>query len=41
VETITEMVQMIESNRYFESCQRVIRGFDDMTAKAVNDLGRL
>lgn len=41
VETISEMVQMIETNRYFEACQRVIRGFDDMTAKAANDLGRL
>ncbi len=41
VETITEMVQMIETSRYFDSCQRVIRGFDDMAAKAVNDLGKL
>ncbi len=41
VESISEMVQMIETNRYFDTCQRVIRGFDDMAAKAVNDLGRL
>lgn len=41
VETITEMVQMIETNRYFEACQRVIKGYDDMAAKAINDLGRL
>lgn len=41
VETISEMVQMIETNRYFEACQRVIRGFDDMAAKAANDLGKL
>lgn len=41
VETITEMVQMIETSRYFDTCQRVIRGFDDMAAKAVGDLGRV
>lgn len=41
VETISEMVQMIETNRYFEACQRVIRGYDDMAAKAANDLGKL
>ena len=41
VESITEMVQMIETNRYFDACQRAIRGFDDMAAKAVSDLGRL
>jgi flagellar basal-body rod protein FlgG len=41
VETITEMVQMIETNRYYESCQRVIRGFDDLAAKAINELGKL
>ena len=41
VETITEMVQMIETNRYYETCQRVIKGFDDMAGKAANDLGKL
>lgn len=41
VESISEMVQMIETNRYFEACQRVIRGYDDMAAKAANDLGKL
>jgi len=41
VDTISEMVQMIETSRYFDSCQRVIRGFDDMAAKAVGDLGQL
>lgn len=41
VETITEMVQMIENSRYYDSCQRMIKGFDSMTAKAVNELGKL
>lgn len=41
VESISEMVQLIETNRYFEACQRVVRGYDDMAAKAVSELGRL
>ncbi|HOQ63825.1 MAG TPA: flagellar basal-body rod protein FlgF [Clostridia bacterium] len=41
VDAITEMVQMIETSRYFDSCQRVIRGFDDMAAKAVGELGKV
>lgn len=41
VETITEMAQLIETTRYFEMCSKVIKGFDDMAAKAANDLGRL
>lgn len=41
VETISEMVQMIETNRYFEACSKVIKGYDDIASKAVNDLGRL
>lgn len=41
VESISEMVQMIETNRYFEACQRVIRGYDDMASKAANELGKL
>lgn len=41
VETVSEMVQMIETSRYFDSCQRVIKGFDDMVGKAVNEMGRL
>ncbi len=41
VEAISEMVQMIENSRYFDACQRVVRGFDDIAAKATNDLGRV
>ena len=41
VNSIAEMVQMVEANRYFETCQRVVRNFDDMAAKAVNDLARV
>jgi flagellar basal-body rod protein FlgG len=39
--TISEMVQMIETTRYYEACTKVIRNFDDVTAKAVNDLGKV
>lgn len=41
VETIGEMVRMIETNRYFEACSKVIQGYDNMAAKATTDLGRL
>ncbi|MBT1071930.1 flagellar basal-body rod protein FlgF [Pelotalea chapellei] len=41
VEAISEMVQMIETSRYFEACSKVIKGYDDIAAKAVNELGRL
>lgn len=41
VETISEMVQMIETNRYFDACTKVIKSYDDMAAKAVNELGKL
>lgn len=41
VDSIAEMVQLIETNRYFEACSKVIRGFDDIAAKAANELGRV
>ena len=41
VDSISEMVQMIETSRYFDSCQRAIKGFDDMAGKAINDMGHL
>lgn len=41
VESISEMVQLIETNRYFETCSKVIKGFDDIAAKAANELGKI
>ena len=41
VESVSEMVQLIETNRYFEACSKVIKGFEDMSIKAANDLGRV
>ncbi|SNB47040.1 flagellar basal-body rod protein FlgF [Geobacter sp. DSM 9736] len=41
VNTVLEMANMIEANRYFETCQKVVKGYDDMTAKAANELGKV
>jgi flagellar basal-body rod protein FlgG len=41
VNTVQEMVQMIETNRYFETCAKVVKNFDDVTSKAVNELARV
>ena len=41
VESISEMVQLIETNRYFEACSKVIKGFDDIAAKAANEIGKV
>lgn len=41
VDAISEMVQMVEASRFFETCQRVVRGFDDIAAKATGDLARV
>lgn len=41
VDTVSEMMQMIENSRYFEACQKVILSFNDLTSKAANELGRL
>lgn len=41
VNSIAEMVQMVETSRYFETCQRAVRSFDDMASKAINELGRV
>lgn len=39
VNAISEMTQMIECSRSYESCQRVIRSYDEMAGKAI-ELGR-
>ena len=41
VNSVSEMINMIDANRYFESCQRVVRSFDDMAAKAISDQARV
>ncbi len=41
VNVVAEMARMIETSRYFDSCQKVVRTYDDLAAKAANDLGKL
>ncbi len=41
VDAVAEMVQMVEANRFFETCQRVVRNFSDIASKAANDLGKV
>jgi flagellar basal-body rod protein FlgF len=41
VKVVVEMARMIETSRYFESCAKAVRSYDDMAAKAANDLGKV
>lgn len=41
VSAVEEMVQLIETSRFFEACQKVIQNYDAMTGKAVNELGKV
>ncbi|MBN4050692.1 MAG: flagellar basal body rod protein [Alkaliphilus sp.] len=41
VNTIKEMVELINIHRTFESNQKVVRAYDEMLQKAVNDIGRI
>jgi flagellar basal-body rod protein FlgG len=40
VNAVQEMLQILESGRNFESCQRVVRTYDEMAGKAI-EYGRL
>jgi flagellar basal-body rod protein FlgF len=40
VSAIEEMMQLLDSSRNFESCQKVVRSYDDMSGKAI-ELGKL
>ena len=41
VNPLVEMAQLIETNRYYESCVKAVQNYDNMAAKAANDLGKL
>ncbi len=41
VSVVTEMARMIETSRYFETCTKAIRSYDEVTAKAANELGKV
>jgi len=41
VSAVLEMVQLIETARYFDSCSKAVKTYDDMATRAVNELGRV
>lgn len=41
VDSIAEMVQMIQALRSFEADQKVIRSYDEIMSKAANEIGKL
>ena len=41
VKVVVEMARMIEASRYFETCAKAVRSYDEMTARAANDLGKV
>jgi len=41
VESVQEMVRLMETMRHFESLQRFVRGYDDMMGKAISELGKV
>jgi len=41
VDSITEMIQLIEMNRNYQTSQKVITTIDEMIGKSVNELGRV
>ena len=41
VESVQEMVRLIETMRHFETVQRFVRGYEDMVGKAISELGKV
>jgi len=41
VNTVSEMVEMIQLSRLFETNQKVVRIYDTILARAINDLGKI
>ena len=41
VKVVVEMARMIEASRYFESCAKAVKSYDDMASKASNDIGKV
>jgi len=41
VNVVMEMAQLIETNRFFETCQKVVQGYDNVAAKAANEIGKV
>jgi flagellar basal-body rod protein FlgG len=40
VNVIQEMIQMISTQREFESYQKMIHAFDEATSKTINEMGK-
>jgi flagellar basal-body rod protein FlgG len=41
VNPMLEMAQLIDSNRNYESCIKVVQNYDSIASKAANDLGKV
>jgi len=41
VESVQEMVRLMETMRHFEGVQHFVRGYDDMMSKAISELGKV
>lgn len=41
VESVQEIVRLVETMRHFETVQRFVRGYDDMVGKAISELGKV
>jgi flagellar basal-body rod protein FlgF len=41
VNVVREMAELIESNRFFETCQKIVKSYDDVSAKAANEIGKI
>lgn len=41
VNPLIEMAQLIETNRYYESCVKAIQNYDNIAGKTVNEFGKL
>ena len=41
VDSVQEMLRLIETMRHFEGVQRFVRGYDDMMSKAISELGKV
>jgi flagellar basal body rod protein FlgG len=39
VETMVEMTRMIETNRFYESFQKLMQTIDEFDSKAINEVG--
>ena len=41
VQPLLEMVNLIETTRFYERCVKTVQSFDEMASKAANELGKV